>query len=97
MLERLIDLAAERLGIDRVRCARRISSARRSCPTAPRAGSLYDSGDFAGNMKRMVAGRRLEGLCRRADARRRSAASCAASASRTMSRRRSACRTSASR
>jgi carbon-monoxide dehydrogenase large subunit len=54
VLERLIDLAAERLGIDRVTIRRRNVIARGKLPYRTASGLLYDSGDFAGNMKRVV-------------------------------------------
>lgn len=52
VLERLIDLAAARLGMDRVAIRRK--NLIKKLPYRTASGLLYDSGDFAGNMKRMV-------------------------------------------
>src|ERR1044071_1447316 len=54
VLERLIDLAAERLGMDRLRIREKNVIAKKKLPYRTASGLLYDSGDFAGNMKRMV-------------------------------------------
>ena len=54
VLERLIDLAAARLGIDRVAIRKKNLIARKKLPYRTASGLLYDSGDFTGNMKRMV-------------------------------------------
>jgi carbon-monoxide dehydrogenase large subunit len=54
VLERLIDLAAARLSIDRVAIRRRNVIARGKLPYRTASGLTYDSGDFAGNMKCMV-------------------------------------------
>ena len=54
VLERLIDLAAAKLGIDRVTLRRKNLIARNKLPYRTASGLLYDSGDFTGNMKRMV-------------------------------------------
>ena len=54
VLERLIDLAAERLGIDRVRLRQKNLIARSKLPYRTASGLLYDSGDFTGNMKRVL-------------------------------------------
>jgi aerobic carbon-monoxide dehydrogenase large subunit len=54
VLERLIDLAAHRLGMDRVRLRQKNIIAKRKLPYRTASGLLYDSGDFAGNMQRMT-------------------------------------------
>jgi carbon-monoxide dehydrogenase large subunit len=55
VLERLIDLAAGRLGIDRLNIRQKNVIAKKKLPYRTASGLLYDSGDFAGNMKRMIA------------------------------------------
>src|SRR4029078_11301308 len=54
VLERLIDLAAARLRIDRVRIRQKNLIARKKLPYRTASGLLYDSGDFAGNMARLL-------------------------------------------
>ncbi len=54
VLERLIDLAAHRLGMDRVKIRQKNIIPKRKLPYRTASGLLYDSGDFAGNMKRMT-------------------------------------------
>jgi aerobic carbon-monoxide dehydrogenase large subunit len=54
VLERLIDLAAARLGIDRVKIRQKNVIPKKKLPYRTASGLLYDSGDFAGNMKRMT-------------------------------------------
>jgi carbon-monoxide dehydrogenase large subunit len=54
VLERLIDLAADRLGIDRVKIRHKNVIPRRKLPYRTASGLVYDSGDFAGNMRRMI-------------------------------------------
>jgi aerobic carbon-monoxide dehydrogenase large subunit len=54
VLERLIDLAAGRLGIDRIKIRQRNVIPKKKLPYRTASGLLYDSGDFAGNMKRMI-------------------------------------------
>ncbi len=54
VLERLIDLAAARLGIDRVKIRQKNVIAKKKLPYRTASGLLYDSGDFAGNMKRII-------------------------------------------
>ena len=49
-LERLLDLAAERLGIDRADLRRRNLVRREQLPYRSAVGLTYDSGDFAGNL-----------------------------------------------
>jgi carbon-monoxide dehydrogenase large subunit len=68
VLERLIDLAAARLNMDRVSIRQKNLIARNKLPYRTASGLLYDSGDFAGNMRRTLesadwrgfAGRRRE-------------------------------------
>ena len=97
VLERLIDLAADRLGMDRVRLRQKNLIARKQAAVphgqrAPlRQRRLHRQHEAHGRRGR------LEGLCRAEAGVASGAASCAASAFRTMSRRRSAFRTSASR
>jgi carbon-monoxide dehydrogenase large subunit len=54
VLERLIDLAADRLGMDRLRIRQQNVIPKKKLPYRTASGLLYDSGDFAGNMKRMI-------------------------------------------
>jgi aerobic carbon-monoxide dehydrogenase large subunit len=55
VLERLIDLAADRLGMDRLKIRQKNIIPKKRLPYRTASGLLYDSGDFAGNMKRMTA------------------------------------------
>lgn len=54
-MERLLDMAAARLGIDRVEIRRRNLIALAALPYRTVMGLTYDSGDFAGNMERALA------------------------------------------
>jgi carbon-monoxide dehydrogenase large subunit len=54
VLERLIDIAAARLGIDRLEIRQR-NLVRGQLPYRTAMGLTYDSGDFSGNMARAVA------------------------------------------
>jgi aerobic carbon-monoxide dehydrogenase large subunit len=54
VLERLIDVAAERLGVDRLAIRKKNVIPKKKLPYRTASGLLYDSGDFAGNMARMV-------------------------------------------
>ncbi len=54
VLERLIDLAADKLGIDRVKLRQKNVIPKKKLPYRTASGLLYDSGDFAGNMNRMI-------------------------------------------
>ena len=54
-MERLLDLAAMRLGIDRVEIRRRNLIRKEALPYRTVMGLTYDSGDFAGNMERALA------------------------------------------
>jgi carbon-monoxide dehydrogenase large subunit len=51
VLERLIDMAAARLGIDRLEIRRRNLIRRAQLPYRTAMGLTYDSGDFRGNMR----------------------------------------------
>jgi len=55
VLERLIDMAARRLGLDRVELRRRNLIRRKQLPYRSATGLTYDSGDFRGNMARALA------------------------------------------
>jgi carbon-monoxide dehydrogenase large subunit len=65
VLERLIDLAAERLGMDRVRIRRKNLVARNQLPYRTASGLTYDSGDFAGNMTRLLESADWKGFAAR--------------------------------
>jgi aerobic carbon-monoxide dehydrogenase large subunit len=54
-LERLLDLAATELGIDRIEIRRRNLIRRDRLPYRSPMGLVYDAGDFHGNMERVVA------------------------------------------
>jgi carbon-monoxide dehydrogenase large subunit len=54
MMERLLDLAAHELGIDRVEIRRRNLVPRSRLPYRSAMGLNYDSGDFMGNMERVL-------------------------------------------
>ncbi len=54
VLERLIDLAAKRLGMDRAKLRKNNLISRRQLPYRTASGLLYDSGDFAGNLQRAL-------------------------------------------
>ena len=54
VLERLIDLAAARLGIDRVALRRKNLIKRDQLPYRTASGLTYDSGDFTGNMRTIL-------------------------------------------
>jgi carbon-monoxide dehydrogenase large subunit len=54
VLERLIDLAARKLGMDRVRLRQKNLIAHKKLPYRTASGLLYDSGDFAGNMRKVL-------------------------------------------
>ena len=59
VMERLLDIAARRLKIDRVELRRRNLIAHDKLPHRTATGLTYDSGDFAGNLARVLACRRL--------------------------------------
>lgn len=52
-IERMLDIAAQRLGIDRLEIRRRNLIARKQLPYTTAMGLTYDSGDFHGNMERV--------------------------------------------
>ncbi len=54
VMERLIDLAAKRLEIDRVELRRRNMISRDKLPHRTATGLTYDSGDFSGNLARAL-------------------------------------------
>jgi carbon-monoxide dehydrogenase large subunit len=54
-VERLFDLAAERLGIDRIEIRRRNIIPKHRLPYRNLMGLTYDSGDFLGNMEEALA------------------------------------------
>ncbi len=53
-MERLLDIAARRLGIDRIDLRRRNLIERAALPYTTVSGLTYDSGDFCGNMQRAL-------------------------------------------
>jgi len=55
VLERLLDVAARRLGIERAELRRRNLIRRKQLPYRSATGLTYDSGDFRGNMARVLA------------------------------------------
>ncbi|MBM3527649.1 MAG: xanthine dehydrogenase family protein molybdopterin-binding subunit [Alphaproteobacteria bacterium] len=65
VLERLIDLAAARLGMDRVALRRKNLIGRGKLPYRTASGLLYDSGDFTGNMKRVLESADWKGFAAR--------------------------------
>jgi carbon-monoxide dehydrogenase large subunit len=65
VLERLIDLAANELGMDRVRLRRKNLIARKKLPYRTASGLLYDSGDFTGNMLRVLKSADWKGFASR--------------------------------
>jgi carbon-monoxide dehydrogenase large subunit len=72
VIERLIDMAAERLNIDRVELRRRNLIRREQLPFRTATGLTYDSGDFAANMEHVLALADWTGFAaRRREARRR--------------------------
>jgi carbon-monoxide dehydrogenase large subunit len=72
VMERLIDIAARRLKIDRVELRRRNLIRHDRLPHRTATGLTYDSGDFAGNLTRALACADWDGFpARRKEARRR--------------------------
>jgi len=65
VLERLIDLAAAQLGIDRVTLRRKNLIKRDRLPYRTASGLLYDSGDFTGNMRRVLDSADWAGFAKR--------------------------------
>src|SRR5260370_35702406 len=71
-MERLLDIAARRLKIDRVELRRRNLIAHDKLPHRTATGLTYDSGDFAGNLERVLAMADWDGFdARRKDAKAR--------------------------
>ena len=74
VMERLLDMAAARLGADRIELRRRNLVARAQLPYRTATGLTYDSGDFTGNMDRVLAMADWDGFAARraeSEARRR--------------------------
>ncbi|MET0631500.1 MAG: molybdopterin cofactor-binding domain-containing protein, partial [Xanthobacteraceae bacterium] len=72
VMERLVDIAARRLKIDRVALRRRNLIPRRKLPHRTATGLTYDSGDFAGNLDRALATADWDGFpARRREAKKR--------------------------
>ena len=65
VLERLIDMAADRLGIDRLKIRQKNVIPKKKLPYRTASGLLYDSGDFANNMKRMIEAADWKGFAAR--------------------------------
>jgi carbon-monoxide dehydrogenase large subunit len=71
-MERLLDIAARRLKIDRVELRRRNLIAHDKLPLRTATGLVYDSGDFAGNLTRALAMADWDGFpARRKEAKKR--------------------------
>ena len=64
-MERSIDIAARKLGIDRIELRRRNLVTRAELPYATATGLCYDSGDFAGNMRAVLKAADWNGFERR--------------------------------
>ena len=96
VMERLIDLAARRLGFDRVELRRRNLVPETAMPYRNPFGLEYDSGDYHGVMDRVLALGEWSGFVA-VERRRGDVASVAASASPTTSIPRPACRASGPR
>jgi carbon-monoxide dehydrogenase large subunit len=72
VIERLLDIAARKLGIDRVAIRRRNLVRKRQLPYRSATGLTYDSGDFHANMDAVLKSADWDGAkARRRDARRR--------------------------
>src|SRR6516225_704083 len=72
VMERLIDIAAKRLKIDRVELRRRNLIRRDALPHRTATGLTYDSGDFAGNLARALQTADWDGFpARRREAKKR--------------------------
>ena len=72
VLERLIDIAAQRLKIDRVKLRQHNVIPHEKLPYRTATGLPYDSGDFAGNLTRMIEGADWKGFpARRREAKKR--------------------------
>jgi carbon-monoxide dehydrogenase large subunit len=64
-LERLIDIAAERLGIDRIEMRRRNLIPKSRMPYRSATGLTYDSGDLIGNMNQALGSADWDGFDKR--------------------------------
>jgi carbon-monoxide dehydrogenase large subunit len=71
MLERLLDLAAVELGLDRIELRRRNLIRHAELPYTTALGLTYDSGDFRGNMERVLQLAEWENFSARREAARR--------------------------
>lgn len=68
-IERLLDMAARQIGLDRAEIRRRNLIAAEQLPYHTPTGLTYDSGDFAGNMERVLQAADWQGFpARRGDA-----------------------------
>jgi carbon-monoxide dehydrogenase large subunit len=65
VLERLIDQAADRLGMDRLKIRQKNVIPKKKLPYRTASGLLYDSGDFTNNMKRMIEAADWKGFAAR--------------------------------
>lgn len=64
-IERCLDLAAGKLGIDRIALRRRNIITKSQLPWTSSVGLTYDSGDFSGNMKKAVEAADWRGFAKR--------------------------------
>ncbi|MGZ3285203.1 MAG: xanthine dehydrogenase family protein molybdopterin-binding subunit, partial [Xanthobacteraceae bacterium] len=64
-MERLIDVAAAEMGIDRLELRRRNQIRPREIPIKTASGSTYDSGDFPGVLKHALEAADVKGFARR--------------------------------
>lgn len=64
-IERSLDLAATRLGLDRIEIRKRNLITRKEFPYKTAAGVTYDSGDFFGNMRKVLEAADWKGFERR--------------------------------
>lgn len=64
-IERTLDIAAARLGVDRIELRRRNLLRRSDLPYATATGLRYDSGDFGGNMRAALEAADWKGFARR--------------------------------
>lgn len=67
-IERCLDVAAGKLGVDRIELRRRNLVSRAQLPYATSTGLRYDSGDFAGNMRAVLKASDWKGFARRRNA-----------------------------
>ncbi len=65
VIERLLDMAARRLGVDRLELRRKNLIPKRALPYRNPMGLTYDSGDFHGNMQMAVKRADWDGFARR--------------------------------